>query len=143
MRGCARVAGRRLANSLGGSVPVTEETTQRDINEFRLNFDDMYIRGIRLLLNEDGMFLAFLAMLTATEALSGVFAPHLGTGERFRLFVNRFFQAPSAHADQRQSRSLIVHAFNQGPFAVVTSSAFICRHRSALSPSTPKTFTRL
>ena len=77
------------------------------------------------MLNEQGLFLAFLTMLTATEALAGVFAPHLDTGERFRLFVSRFFPetlgARAAHL--WQFRNLMVHSFNPGPFALVCNQS--------------------
>jgi hypothetical protein len=92
-----------------------------DIEEFRFHFDAMYVGGIPRLLNEDGAFLAFLAVLTATEALAGVFAPQLGTGERFRNFVARFFPAPLGDRAEElwRFRNLMVHAFNPGPFVLV------------------------
>ena len=100
---------------------MRESSTQSDIEEFRLHFGQIYCDGIRRLLNEEGMFLAFLAILTAVEALAGLFAPQLETGERFRRFVIRFF--PHAHgaiADQLwKSRNLMVHAFNPGPIGLV------------------------
>jgi len=106
-------------------VPISDETTRQDIEEFRHHFDDMYLGGIRLLLNEQGMFLAFLTMLTATEALAGAFAPHLDTGERFRLFVSRFFPEPlgARVAYIWQFRNLMVHSFNPGPFALVCNQS--------------------
>ena len=67
---------------------------RQDIEEFRFNFDAMYVGGIPRLLDDDGSFLAFLAVLTAIDALSGTFAPRDGTGQRFRNFVGRFFPRP-------------------------------------------------
>jgi hypothetical protein len=80
----------------------------------------MYIGAIPRLLNDDGAFLAFLAVLTGTEALAGMYAPNLGPGERFRAFVARFFPeefTPLAESLWR-FRNLMVHSFNPGPFAL-------------------------
>ena len=97
------------------------KSKHQDIDEFRFHFDAMYVGGIPRLLNDDGAFLAFLAVLTAIDALSGAFAPGEGTGQRFRGFIARFFTEPLAtRADDLWTfRNLMVHAFNPGPFALV------------------------
>ena len=96
-------------------------STHQDIEQFRFHFDAMYVGGIPRLLNDDGAFLAFLAMLTAVDALSGTFAPREVSGQRFRKFVAEFFPAPLSERaeDLWKFRNLMVHAFNPGPFALV------------------------
>ena len=64
-----------------------------EIDGYRVHFDAMYVGGIPHLLNEDGAYLAFLAIVSATDALAGLFAPTKLAGERFRLFVERYFPA--------------------------------------------------
>ncbi|AXQ27274.1 hypothetical protein D0B54_00580 [Solimonas sp. K1W22B-7] len=89
--------------------------------DFRAHFDQYYLAVIPRLLNEDGLFLALLSMLTAVEALAGTYAPHLGTGERFRAFVSAYF--PSLYGPFVESlwicRNKMVHSFNPGPFLLV------------------------
>ena len=94
------------------------QTVQFDITDFRSHFDAMYVGAIPRLLNDDGAFLSFLATLTATDALAGFCAPNLGTGERFRAFVVRFFPKEFASLAESlwQFRNLMVHSFNPGPF---------------------------
>ena len=65
-----------------------------DIDEFRENFDSMYVGAIPQLLNENGAFLAFLCIVTATDSLAGFFAPKLPSGERFKAFVGAYFPEP-------------------------------------------------
>jgi hypothetical protein len=81
----------------------------------------MYVGGIPSLLHEDGAFLAFLAAVTAIDALSGPLHHKDATGQRFQNFVVRFFSAPLSNRseDLWKFRDLIVHAFNPGPFALV------------------------
>lgn len=89
--------------------------------EFRRHFDQYYLGVIPRLLNEEGMFLAFVSMLTAIESLAGAYAPDLGTGERFRTFVSAYF--PSIYApftDQLwQFRNRMIHSFNPGSFLIL------------------------
>jgi len=93
-----------------------------EIDGYRVHFDTMYVGGIPRLLNEDGAYLAFLAIVSATEALAGLFAPTKGAGERFRIFVETYF--PEDHrpfADRFwELRNAIVHSFNPGPFFHLT-----------------------
>jgi hypothetical protein len=100
---------------------MSQAALLKDVADFRFHFDQMYVGGITRLLNEDGAFLSFLAVLTGTEALAGVFAPHLSSGERFRGFVTRFFPRPLQRRseDLWKFRNLMVHAFNPGPFGLV------------------------
>ena len=93
-----------------------------EIDGYRLHFDTMYVGGIPHLLNEDGAYLAFLAIVSATDALAGLFAPTKGAGERFRIFVEMYF--PEDHrpfADRLwELRNAIVHSFNPDPFFGLT-----------------------
>lgn len=93
-----------------------------EIDGYRAHFDTMYVGGIPHLLNEDGAYLAFLAIVSATDALAGLFSPSKGAGERFRIFVETYF--PEDHrsfADQFwELRNAIVHSFNPGPFFGLT-----------------------
>lgn len=98
-----------------------DDATAKDIDEFRFHFDSMYIGGIPRLLDETGAFLSFLAMLTAVDALAGVWKPAGGTGERFKGFVTNYFPVGlRERADELwRMRNLMVHAFNPGTFALV------------------------
>ena len=89
--------------------------------EFRRHFDQYYLGVIPRLLNEEGMFLAFISLLTAIECLAGTFAPIQGSGERFKAFVARFF--PDSYqpviGQLWQFRNHMIHSFNPSPFAIV------------------------
>jgi hypothetical protein len=93
-----------------------------DIDSYRLHFDTMYVGGIPRLLNEDGVYLVFLAIVSATDALAGLFAPNRPTGERFRSFVETYF--PEDHRPYAEQlwglRNAIVHSFNPGPHFALT-----------------------
>ncbi|ADE15394.1 hypothetical protein Nhal_2306 [Nitrosococcus halophilus Nc 4] len=101
------------------------ESTEKDIDEFRFHFDSMYIGGIPRLLDEAGAFLAFLTILTAVDALAGVWNPNMGSGERFKGFVAAYFpdNLKSRAEDLWRFRNLMVHAFNPGPFALVCNQS--------------------
>ena len=100
---------------------MAETTIQIDIDEFRSNFDAMYLGGIPNLINDDGAFLAFLAALTATDALAGFYGPQFGAGIRFTNFVDSFYPKDLAkHANALwKFRNAMVHSFNPGPFMLV------------------------
>lgn len=89
--------------------------------EYRRHFDQYYLGVIPRLLNEEGMFLAFVSMLTAIEALSGAYAPHLNAGERFRKFFAQYF--PTVYNPFTEQlwafRNHMVHAFNPQPFLIL------------------------
>ena len=89
--------------------------------EFRRHYDQYYLGVIPRLLNEEGMFLAFVSMLAAVESLAGTYAPLMGSGERFREFVTRYFPPIySPHAAQLwKFRNRMIHSFNPRPFAIV------------------------
>lgn len=93
-----------------------------DIDDYRSHFDGMYVGGIPHLLNEDGAFLAFLAIISGTDALAGLFEPNMGTGERFRSFVETYFPKDHRPYAERlwELRNAIVHSFNPGPFFCLT-----------------------
>jgi hypothetical protein len=98
----------------------TSRNIDAAITEYRVHFDAIYVAGIPNLLNDDGAFLSFLAVLTATEALAGLYAPSVSTGERFREFVSRYYPSPLKEDSQRlwQFRNAMVHSFNPGPYAL-------------------------
>lgn len=90
------------------------------ISSYRAHFDSIYIAGVPCLLNDDGAFLSFITVLTATEALAGLFQPELDNGPRFKAFVAEYFPPPlHAEADTLwKFRNSMVHAFNPGPYAL-------------------------
>jgi hypothetical protein len=92
-----------------------------DTQEFKAHFNDLYLTAIPRLLDDEGLFLALLVMLTAVDSLSGAFAPEGGTGERFRAFIRRYFPDPlNRHADSLwECRTRMVHSMHPGPFALV------------------------
>lgn len=96
------------------------ETIGEAITDYRVHFDSIYVAGIPRLLNDDGAFLSFLAVIAATEALAGLYAPAAGTGDRFREFVARYYPDNlRGHAQQLwKFRNAIVHCFHPGPFAL-------------------------
>jgi len=89
--------------------------------EFRRHFDQYYLGVIPRLLNEEGLFLAFLSMLAALESLAGTYMPDQGTGERFRAFISTFFpKAYEPHVDQLwKFRNRMIHSFNPSPFMIL------------------------
>ena len=89
--------------------------------DFRRHFDQYYLEVIPRLLNEEGLFLAFVSMLTVVECLAGTYAPNLGAGERFRAFVSKFFPKPYEPVVPKlwQFRNRMIHSFNPAPFAIV------------------------
>jgi hypothetical protein len=93
--------------------------------EFRRHFDQYYLGVIPRLLNEEGLFLAFLSMLAAVESLAGTYLPDQGTGERFRAFVSMFFpKTYEPHVDQLwKFRNRMVHSFNPSPFVILCQNS--------------------
>jgi len=91
-----------------------------DIQEYRQNFDEIYVSGIPKLFNEGSSFLGFVCILTAIEALSGLLAPSKDTGVRFKLFVSTYFpEAYHPYTEKLwQFRNSMIHSFNPGPFAL-------------------------
>lgn len=99
---------------------MSSQSVHPEITDYRVHFDAIYVGGIPNLLNDDGAFLSFLAVLTATEALAGLYAPRLGPGERFREFVIRFFPVGLNQDAQKlwQFRNAMIHSFNPGPYGL-------------------------
>ena len=93
----------------------------KDLDDFRFHFDSMYLGGIPRLLDETGAFLSFLCVITAIDTLAGAWAPALGSGERFKGFVQAYFPIGlrERSEDLWRFRNLMIHAFNPGPFALV------------------------
>ena len=100
---------------------TSTEQLKQDIYEFRLRFDQIYLGCIPRLLDELGMFLAFLSFLTAVDVLAGVFSPERTPGARFRSFAGRFLpEGLGSLADELwRARNLMVHSFNPGQFGLV------------------------
>ena len=88
--------------------------------EFRRHYDQYYLGVIPRLLNEEGLILAFVSLLTAIECLAGAYRPKQGSGERFQKFVKHFFPAPyHSITDQLwQFRNRMIHSFNPTPFVI-------------------------
>jgi len=101
-------------------MPDAEGSLEAAIEHYRVHFDAIYVAGIPNLLNDSGAFLSFIAVLTATDALAGLYSPREGSGERFKAFVSRFFPPPLAveAEDLWHFRNAMVHSFNPGPFAL-------------------------
>ena len=93
-------------------------STKDLIKHVSSNFGRIYLGGIPSLLNDDGAFLSFICILTATEALGGFLSPKLGNGPRFKTFVKRYFQNPysSQTSDLWKLRNAAVHGFSTGPY---------------------------
>lgn len=93
--------------------------------EFRRHFDQYYLSVIPRILNEEGLFLAFLSMLGAVESLAGTYMPEQGTGERFRAFVSTFFpKTYEPHVDELwKFRNRMIHSFNPSPFMILCGSS--------------------
>jgi len=96
-----------------------------EVDGYRQHFDAMYVGGIPRLLNEDGAYLAFLAIVSATDTLAGLFAPTRRSGERFRAFVETYFPEDHRPFAERlwELRNAIVHSFNPGPYFGLTFHA--------------------
>ena len=92
------------------------DTVLQDIDAFRAQFDGLYIGAFPRLLDQDGGFLAFLVMVSATDSLAGLWSPASGTGERFRSFVGEFFPSGLRErgVDLWGFRNSMVHACNPG-----------------------------
>jgi hypothetical protein len=90
---------------------MSQTSVLEEIEGYRQHFDAIYVGGIPHLLNDDGAFLAFLAVLTATDALAGLLAPTKPTGERFRSFIATYYpEDHRPHADQLwEFRNAMVH----------------------------------
>jgi hypothetical protein len=88
--------------------------------EFRRHFDQYYLGVIPRLLNEEGVMLAFICLLTGIECLAGAFQPQKSTGDRFKEFITTFFSAPyhPIAGEMWQFRNLMIHAFNPSPFTI-------------------------
>lgn len=69
--------------------------------------------------------MAFVCVLTGIDSLAGLFAPKKPSGERFRLFVLKYF--PDDHKEYSQQfwdfRNAMIHSFNSGPFALTCQTS--------------------
>jgi hypothetical protein len=101
------------------------ESTEMLVDGYQVHFDQVYVAGIPNLLNDSGAFLSFLAVLSATEALAGLYAPSGKPGERFKEFVRRFYPSELAsRADDLWAfRNAMVHSFNPGPLLLTHNNS--------------------
>jgi hypothetical protein len=101
-------------------VNANPEPISRAIEAYQVHFDAIYVAGIPNLLCDSGAFLSFMAVLTATDTLAGLFEPAKSNGDRFKAFVNRFFppELASLSGELWAFRNAMVHSFNPGPFAI-------------------------
>jgi hypothetical protein len=120
-RRAAGAIARPLNSGVRRLILAMDNSHRAQVDEFRSYFGDIYLRAIPRLLDESGTYLAFLSMLSAIDALAGLLAPRLGSGVRFREFVNSYFPADlrGRREDLWEMRNLMIHAFNPGKFALV------------------------
>ena len=112
----------------GGASNMTDTQEIDDVAaEFRRHFDQYYLGVIPRLLNDEGLFLAFLSMLAAVECLAGTYMPDDGTGARFKAFVSAFFpKTYQPHVDHLwKFRNRMVHSFNPAPFMILCHNSRI------------------
>ncbi|MBP7574943.1 MAG: hypothetical protein KA777_13270 [Rhodoferax sp.] len=92
-----------------------------EIVNFTANFRNIYFRGIPLLLNDDGAYLAFGCSFSGVEALSGYRYVHeKSNGTRFRNFVVEYFD-PRYHPLTEQFwelRNSVIHGFSPKHFVL-------------------------
>ena len=84
-------------------------------------FSTIYLGGIPPIITNDSAFLAFICIVTATEALSGYRYGGGNLSRRFEQFVREYF--PDAYAPHAEGlyalRKKLVHAFSTGPFQLI------------------------
>jgi hypothetical protein len=99
---------------------TAKDDTVDKINWARHAVGRIYLGGIPSLLNDDGAFLSFICVVSATEALAGFCHPTLGNGDRFKKFVEAYFpeQYKPLSSKLWDFRNALVHAFNPGPFVI-------------------------
>lgn len=99
---------------------MTKPTIQDVIDSYRHHFDNIFVGGIPKLFTEDAAFLSFVTTLTAIEALAGLMEPKMGTGERFKLFLNRYYSTDyKPHIDNLwKFRNTMIHSFSPGEFLI-------------------------
>jgi len=84
-------------------------------------FSRIFLGGIPSLLNDDGAFLSFVCVLSATEALAGCrFPEKADSGDRFKNFVTVYY--PGRYGPLAEQlwtfRCAMVHAGQPGPFVL-------------------------
>ncbi|MGO9570151.1 MAG: hypothetical protein ACLP5H_21690 [Desulfomonilaceae bacterium] len=102
-------------------------STSELIKHVAAQFGRIYLGGIPLLLNDDGAFLSFICILTATEALGGFLNPNDKNGPRFKKFVRRYFPNPyPAQADALwKLRNAAVHGFSPHPYKLTHHNSHV------------------
>jgi hypothetical protein len=99
---------------------MTSPTNKEVIEGYRHHFDNIFVGGIPKLFSEEASFLSFVTILTAIEALAGLMEPKMGTGERFKLFLDKYFpDSYKPHIDNIwKFRNTMVHSFSPGAFLI-------------------------
>src|SRR5690349_6947433 len=91
------------------------------VNETVHWFSTIYLGGIPPIITNDSAFLAFICVVTATEALSGYRYGGGNLNQRFVDFVRASYPPEyAAHAEDLYTlRKKLVHAFSTGPFQLI------------------------
>lgn len=99
---------------------MTNPTIHHAIDGYRHHFDNIFVGGIPKLFTEDAAFLSFVSTLTAIEALAGLMEPKMGTGERFKLFLEHYLpKSYKRHIDSLwKFRNTMTHSFSPGEFLI-------------------------
>lgn len=96
-----------------------------EIDSYRHHFDNIFVGGIPKLFNETGVFLSFVAMLSAIEALAGLMDPSKPTGARFISFIETYF--PDNYHIQAAGlwkfRNTMIHSFSPGTYYLTCHSS--------------------
>jgi hypothetical protein len=89
-----------------------------EVESYRHHFDNIFVGGVPKLFNETGIFLSFVSMLSAIEALAGLMAPNIQTGERFISFIETYF--PDNYRNHAVNlwkfRNTMIHSFSPGTY---------------------------
>jgi hypothetical protein len=101
-------------------------------------FTEIYVAGIPLIIRDRTAFLAFICMLTATDALAGYRYNHPKPGPRFRRFLRTYF--PPSYASHVPKlwlfRCRMVHGFSPAYFTLTHHDPRTHLSRSAIGDTT-------
>jgi hypothetical protein len=90
------------------------------IDEAVRSFSELYLNGIPMIIRDGTAFLAFICVLTATEALAAYRYEDTKPGTRFKKFLEHYFPAPyGPHLEKLWLfRCRMVHAFSPAYFSL-------------------------
>lgn len=108
-----------------------------DIETIRRWFNRIYVGGIPLLINGETACLSFICSLTAIEALAGYRYPQGSAGDRFRQFIEEYFEPDYAEhsANLWNFRNGMVHGFTPRMFAITHHNSHL--HLTLTPKGTP------